>query len=105
VNEKDLVQVLKALADPTRFAMVQKIAAEGELTCSEVAEGSALSQPTVSHHLKILTDAGVITVRNEGKRHHLSVNHALLGAAFDLAPALLGPRGKRAAARSRRPAD
>jgi ArsR family transcriptional regulator len=101
VNEKNLVAVLKALADATRFAMVQKIAAAGELSCGEVALRFELSQPTISHHLKILTDAGVLTSRAEGKRHHFTVDHALLGAAFASAPDLLAPARKRAATRPR----
>src|SRR5438105_9346002 len=58
-----LVRVLKALADPTRFRMVQEIAAAGELTCGQVAGHFDVSQPTISHHLKILSDAGIIQTR------------------------------------------
>ena len=59
ISDKDLVRALRALADPSRFRMVQEIAAAGELSCGQIAEKFDVSQPTISHHLKILADAGV----------------------------------------------
>jgi ArsR family transcriptional regulator len=95
MNDRDLVRALKALSDPSRFRMVQEIAAAGELTCSEVAERFDVSQPTISHHLKILADAGVLVTRSEGKHHITSVNHALLRTIAGLIPSRLGPPSKR----------
>jgi hypothetical protein len=51
--------------------------------------------------LKILTDAGVLTSRAEGKRHHFTVDHELLSAAFAMGPELLAPARKRASSRPR----
>lgn len=73
-----LVRTLKALADTARFRMVQEIAAAGELSCGQVAERFDLSQPTVSHHLKLLTDAGILVSRAAGKHHFISVDRKLL---------------------------
>jgi DNA-binding transcriptional ArsR family regulator len=89
MNDGDLIGVLKALADPTRFKIVQEIAAAGELTCGTLADRFELAQPTISHHLKVLSEAGVLFVRSEGKHHFLSVNHALLGSIGNLLPARL----------------
>ena len=52
------MRALKALGDPTRFRMMQEIAAAGELSCGEVADLFDVSQPTISHHLAILIAAG-----------------------------------------------
>ena len=78
VSDAALLQALKALSDPTRFRMIQEISEAGELNCSEVAERFDVSQPTVSHHLKVLMQAGLLVQRTEGKHHYTSVNQALL---------------------------
>ena len=63
MDDLRLVKVMKALADPKRFRMLQQIAAAGELSCGEVGAKFALSQPAISHHLKILNDAGWLVLR------------------------------------------
>jgi ArsR family transcriptional regulator len=63
-----LSQVLKALADPTRLRLLSLIAAhEGAEACvCDLTDPVGLSQPTVSHHLKVLVDAGLITRDKRG---------------------------------------
>jgi ArsR family transcriptional regulator len=101
LDDGALVRALKALGDATRFRMTQEIAAAGELSCGQVAERFDVSQPTISHHLKILIEAGVLSVRNEGKHHYTSVNRALLTSLGDLLPARLAPQAKRPPPRER----
>jgi DNA-binding transcriptional ArsR family regulator len=86
-----LVRVLKALAHAQRFRMVEELAAAGELSCGQLAEKFDLSQPTVSHHLKILIDAGLLIARHHGPHHFLSVDGALLAELAALLPARLAP--------------
>ncbi|MET0789411.1 MAG: metalloregulator ArsR/SmtB family transcription factor [Cellulomonas sp.] len=64
----DLSQVLKALADPTRLRLLSLIAAhDGSEACvCDLTDPVGLSQPTVSHHLKVLVDAGLITRDKRG---------------------------------------
>jgi ArsR family transcriptional regulator, arsenate/arsenite/antimonite-responsive transcriptional repressor len=78
LSDRELVRALKALADPTRFRMIQEIAQAGELSCGEVTERFDVSQPTISHHLKILVDAGLLVQRAAGKQHYTSVDRARL---------------------------
>jgi ArsR family transcriptional regulator len=101
LDDAALVRALKALGDTTRFRMTQEIAAAGELSCGQVADLFDVSQPTISHHLKILTEAGVLTVRNEGKHHYTSVNRALLVVLGGLLPSRLAPQPRRPPARER----
>jgi ArsR family transcriptional regulator len=63
-----LATVLKALADPVRLRLVSMIAAhEGAEACvCDLTEPLGLSQPTVSHHLKVLLDAGFLTRSKRG---------------------------------------
>ncbi|HLK93031.1 MAG TPA: metalloregulator ArsR/SmtB family transcription factor [Polyangia bacterium] len=95
LDDSGLMQALRALADPTRFRMVQEIAAAGELCCGDVKSLFDCSQPTVSHHLKVLHLAGLLSVRNAGKRRYTSVNRVMLSAvAAELPARLLPPRGR-----------
>jgi ArsR family transcriptional regulator, arsenate/arsenite/antimonite-responsive transcriptional repressor len=89
LDDGELIRALKALADPTRFRMVQEVARAGELSCGQVGECFAMSQPTISHHLKILVDAGLLVPRAQGKHHFLSANVRLVEALADLLPARL----------------
>lgn len=65
---EDLARVLKALADPVRLRLVSMVAAHdgGEACVCELTEPLGLSQPTISHHLKILTEAGILTRDKRG---------------------------------------
>ena len=83
LDDRALVRALRALGDTTRFRMVQEIAADGELCCGQVAERFDVTQPTISHHLKVLCAAGVLSVRSQGKHRYISVNQPLLS---NLAP-------------------
>jgi len=95
MNDRDMVRALKALADANRFRIVQEIAAAGELSCGQIVERFHVSQPTISHHLKILSEAGVVRTRFEGKHHLTSINQRLLGSLAELLPTRLGGHSKR----------
>lgn len=66
---RELARVFKALSDPTRVQLVSIIAAHdgGEACVCDLVEPVGLAQPTVSHHLKILVDAGILTRTQRGK--------------------------------------
>ena len=91
LSDTKLVRVLKALSHPERFRMVQEVAAAGELSCGQVAEKFNLAQPTISHHLKLLTDSGVLTTRTHGKHHFLCVDRGLVALLSSLLATRLSP--------------
>lgn len=101
--EADFVKVAKALSDPTRYRMLQELRRAGELTCSCMCKCFPLSQPTISHHIKTLEEAGLISTRKDGPYHVLTVNETLL-AAFtkDLAEPGGKPRSVTEAATAKR---
>jgi ArsR family transcriptional regulator len=67
--------VFRALADPTRVRIVNMLAASEEPVCvCEFVPTFALSQPTVSHHLKKLTDAGLLEREQRGKWAYYSLS-------------------------------
>jgi ArsR family transcriptional regulator, arsenate/arsenite/antimonite-responsive transcriptional repressor len=67
-NAEDLARSLKALADPARLRLISIVAAhDGAEACvCDLTEPLGLSQPTVSHHLKVLVDAGMLTRSKRG---------------------------------------
>lgn len=71
----DLATTLSALADPVRLRIVSMLAAapDGMACGCDLEEPLGLSQPTVSHHLKVLRESGIITGRKEGRWVHYSL--------------------------------
>ena len=61
---EDLSSRFKALADPTRLAIVNRLASRGD-TCVCEFNSLGLSQPTISHHLRVLREAGLIEVSHK----------------------------------------
>jgi ArsR family transcriptional regulator len=69
----DPVLFAKALADPTRQEIMSLICCQ-ELSVGDIVEAVKVSQPTVSHHLAILREAGLVNQRSEGKQTFYSLN-------------------------------
>lgn len=76
-----LAGVLKAIADPARLRLLSLVAAHegGEACVCDLVEPLGLSQPTVSHHLKVLVDAGLLTRDKRG----VWAYYALVPGALD----------------------
>ena len=88
----DLAARFKALSDRTRLAIVNRLAGSDEVcVCAFVAE-LGLSQPTVSHHLRLLREAGLVQVERRGQWAHYRIDAeaaaALLGEVEDVLGAL-----------------
>ena len=78
----DLARLLKALADPTRLRLVSMVAAHdgGEACVCELTEPLGLTQPTISHHLKILVEAGIFTRDKRGVWAYYALRPSALAA-------------------------
>jgi ArsR family transcriptional regulator len=61
------VRLLTALADPTRLAIVRQLAADVETCACDFTETCDVGQPTVSHHLRVLREAGIVTSERRGQ--------------------------------------
>ena len=67
VHERDqLAAQFKALADPTRVAIINFLSAADEVCVCSLTDSFELSQPTISHHLKILREAGLVEASRRG---------------------------------------
>lgn len=63
----DLSRLMAALADPVRLRILSLVAAQGEVCSCDLQEPVGRSQPTVSHHTKVLAEAGLITGEKRGR--------------------------------------
>ena len=83
---EDLARKLKALADPTRLRLVSIVAAsEGEEACvCDLIEPVGLSQPTVSHHLRVLMEAGFLSRSKRGTWAYYKLVPGALGQLSQL---------------------
>ena len=63
---ESLAAIFKALADPTRVAIVQRLSAAERLCVCDLTAAFDLSQPTISHHLRVLREAGLVDVERSG---------------------------------------
>lgn len=85
-----VARVFKALGDPTRVRLLSLIAAgdSGEACICDLTDPVGLSQGTVSHHMKLLSDAGLVTREQRGRWAYFSLDaDALDAAAAALRPA------------------
>lgn len=75
-NLKKLEKISKALGDVNRLKILHLIAQHGGIgQCAAILESLDLAQPSVSHHIKILTEAGLIEAVKEGRHHKYILNH------------------------------
>lgn len=84
-----LAGVLKAIAEPTRLRLLSLVAAhaDGEACICDLTDPVRLSQPTVSHHMKVLVDAGLLTREQRGKWAY----YRLVPGTLDALAQLLSP--------------
>lgn len=75
--------MLIALADPTRRAILARLAADGEVRVTDVAKPFPISLNSVSKHIRMLERAGLVRRRIDGRTHYLTLDPAPLDAAAD----------------------
>lgn len=67
IEAETITAVMRALADPTRRAVFERIASSDEITVVELTRGSGVTQGAISQHLKSLKQAGLVRERPEGR--------------------------------------
>ncbi|MFG1924544.1 ArsR/SmtB family transcription factor [Cryptosporangium sp. NPDC048952] len=76
-------EVFKALGDPIRWSIVQQMAATDELACSTLEETLPISKPSISYHTKILSQAGLISTRKQGRNFFYTLRRDVLRGLID----------------------
>lgn len=82
MNKIDVALICKALSDSNRLEIVQMLS-EGEKCGCRLLERFEITQPTLSHHMKILVESGMVNDRKEGKWHYYSLNAETFNAFKD----------------------
>lgn len=75
--------LFRALSDPTRRAIFERLCREGEQTVGALTTRAGISQPAVSKHLRILKQAGLVRDRHEGRQTHYSAQVGALAPLLD----------------------
>lgn len=73
MNTIDVAVICKSLGDSNRLQIVQMLS-DGEKCGCKLLEAFEITQPTLSHHMKILCECGLVKDRKEGKWHHYSLS-------------------------------
>lgn len=73
MNHEEFVLITKALSEPKRIKILDMLSC-GEMCVCDILEHFDFTQPTLSHHIKVLSQAGLVSVEKKGTWHHYSVN-------------------------------
>ena len=76
MNEIDIAVICKALGDSNRLQIIQMLS-DGEKCGCKLLEAFDITQPTLSHHMKILCECGLVNDVKVGKWHHYSINERI----------------------------
>ena len=82
--------LFRALADPTRRTLFERLCREGELTVGALTAGAGVSQPVVSKHLGLLKEAGLVRDRHEGRHTHYRAQVKALAPLVDWTSQMAG---------------
>ena len=75
-----MIGFFKAICDSNRHQILQLLKNNGEMNATDIIEKIGLSQPTISHHLKILTEANVLETRKSGRETYYQINKKVVNS-------------------------
>lgn len=88
MKAKEIERISKALADPTRLTILQAVKKQGCMQCADIREMIDLAQPSISHHIKQLTDAGLLITQKEGRNMSYVIDNEVLNEYIDFLKSL-----------------
>ena len=91
MEEKTIAMIFNAFCDENRIRII-KMLRSGEKCACKLLEELNVTQPTLSHHMKILCDSGIVVGRKEGKWMHYSISAQGANAAADMLKELTSVR-------------
>lgn len=84
MNTEEAARAFKALDDENRLRIARIVAERGDVCACRLLDELDMTQPTLSHHMKLLRDCGVVKARKEGRWMHYSLNREVAGALATL---------------------
>ena len=84
MNTEEAARAFKALGDENRLRIARIVAERGDVCACRLLDELDMTQPTLSHHMKLLRDCGVVKARKEGRWMHYSLNREVTGALATL---------------------
>ncbi|MBN9296589.1 MAG: winged helix-turn-helix transcriptional regulator [Filimonas sp.] len=91
ISMKQVEKISKALGDANRLKILRHISKKGGCgQCSEIQDVIDLAQPSISHHIKILIEAGLIEQEKEGRNHKYTINDGVLDEYLGIIGGLKG---------------
>ena len=94
MEEKTIATIFKAFCDENRIRII-KMLRSGEKCACKLLEELNVTQPTLSHHMKILCDSGIVVGRKDGKWMHYSISAQGANAAADILKELTSVHNER----------
>lgn len=88
-TDVDIETVLKALADANRIKIIELVRQEGHVCARDVLDELDITQPTLSHHMKVLTSCGIIISEKNGRWRRYRVNEELASKFLEKLSSLL----------------
>ena len=95
MDNRRFMRIAKALADPTRFSILERISTEPDIACQKLIEEFKITPATMSHHLKELGAADLVEMRREGKCGYLAPRSKTFAAYSEELGRRLGATAKR----------
>lgn len=90
IDYVEYAKIFKAFSDPKRLQIIDMLS-NGELCACKILEAFHITQPTLSHDMKLLTDIGLVIPRKEGKWTHYSINMDKMNEIYKTVGKLMVP--------------
>ncbi|MFL9845749.1 ArsR/SmtB family transcription factor [Flavobacterium rhizosphaerae] len=79
MKAKEIERISKALGDPHRLRIMQEVKKQQWMPCAQICDMLDLAQPSVSHHIKQLVDAGLLIAEKEGRNIKYTIDKEMFG--------------------------
>ena len=79
MSNSEIEKISKALGDPYRLQIIEAVKNRtGQMQCSAINDMLDLAQPTISHHIRQLVDAGLLVAQKDGRTTSYEINHVVM---------------------------
>lgn len=104
-SDNEISRVLSVMSEPTRIRIIRLISGSGELRSCDLLPEFEITQPTLSHHLNVLLENGVLMSRKEGRCVYFSVNRGTMSLVAELMAGIASGNASKPAAKKASASD